>query len=84
MGTYYMEWLEQEKKWMSDYRRRSLRMMTMKVLPATAIILGVLFGLMGFLGGTAEEAIMMAVSGVILGLFSLIRLGAWKRASARP
>ncbi|MCI8565359.1 MAG: hypothetical protein HFI39_03430 [Lachnospiraceae bacterium] len=69
MGTYYMEWLEQEKKWMSDYRRRSLRMMTMKVLPATAIILGVLFGLMGFLGGTAEEAIMMAVSGVILGLF---------------
>ncbi len=69
MGTYFNEWLEQEKKWMSDYRRRAVGMMTKKVLPATVIILAVLFGLMGFMGGSTEEAIMMAVSGVVVGLF---------------
>ena len=69
MGTYFNEWIEQEKKWMSEYRRRSIRQMTLKVLPATAVILGVLFGLIGFLNGTPEEGLLMAVSGVILGIF---------------
>lgn len=69
MGTYFSEWIVQERKWMSNYRRRAVRMMTFKVLPLTALLLGLLFGAMGFMSGGAEEVVLMAVCGVCLGIF---------------
>lgn len=68
MKSYYEQWLEEGIKWMSDYRRRILIMMTVKVMPSVIFLLGVIFGLMQMLSyGTAEDAIGGALGGGIMG-----------------
>ena len=70
MDTYFEQWLQQEKKWMADYRNLILKRMVKKTLPATAVILGLLMGAMGFVGGgDMQEALLMAASGVFAGAF---------------
>lgn len=70
MGTQYEQWVKQERKWMSDYRKLILKRMVKKILPMTAIGLGVFFLFMGLIGGSpVSELIMMALSGLFVGVF---------------
>ncbi len=70
MGTQYEQWVKQERRWMSDYRKLILKRMVKKILPMTAIGLGVFFLFMGLISGNpVSELVMMALSGLFLGAF---------------
>lgn len=68
MNTYE-KWLNSEKEWIGAYCKKTIRSSVLKVIPATLILLTVLFALLVLVNGNAssEEIIGGAAGGFFIG-----------------
>lgn len=67
--SFYENWLDSEQEWIGDYCRRTKRMSLLQVVPLVLIVLTVLFGAMGYLDGTVQDALASGASGLMIGVF---------------
>ncbi len=69
MSTYE-KWLNSEKEWIGAYCKKTIRSSVLKVIPATLILLTVLFALLVLVNGNAssEEIIGGGAGGFFMGV----------------
>jgi hypothetical protein len=67
----YGQWLKAEKEWIGSYCKKVKVMSVLKVVPATIIILALLFGVMAAVNGdvSADNIIEGASGGLFIGIF---------------
>lgn len=79
MNTSLERWIQQENKWMADYRDRVLKRAARKVMLPAALILALVMAGLNLMGGVSLTGILMAavtgaVVGVIVGLMFLLTM----------
>lgn len=67
--SFYESWLDSEQEWIGDYCRRTKRKSMLQIIPAVLIMMAVIFGLMGYMDGTVQDALASAGSGLLIGAF---------------
>lgn len=84
MNTYYKSWLETETKWIGQYKRTMLWKSFSQTIPAELLILGILFGVFGYLNGGGLAGVLTGifsglVTGIFIGVFYFLYLAAGLR-----
>lgn len=70
MNSYYQTWLQEEKRWIGAYGKKTMCRSILQVVPATLIFLFLFFGAMACVNGGGSTAFFTgAVGGLCVGIF---------------
>lgn len=67
MEANFQQWIDEEKKWMAGYRKKTMRTLTHITAPCVIIGLALFFGVMMLLSGPVSDAVYGAISGAVFG-----------------